>query len=43
MLLAIDNTGRTVFHEATKNFNEEVFQGILIWAKQNLTKDEVNK
>jgi DNA phosphorothioation-dependent restriction protein DptG len=43
LLLATDNAGRTVFHEATKSFNEEVYQGILNWAKKNLTKEEVNK
>jgi hypothetical protein len=34
LLLATDNAGRTVFHEAAKSFNEKVFQGILNWAKK---------
>jgi hypothetical protein len=43
LLLAIDNAGRTIFLEAAKSFNEEVFQGILNWPKENLKKGEVNK
>jgi hypothetical protein len=42
-LLATGNAGRTVFLEAAKSINEELFQGILNWAKKSLTKEEVNK
>jgi hypothetical protein len=41
--LATNNAGKTVFHEAGKSFNEKVFHGILNLAKENLTKEEVNK
>jgi hypothetical protein len=43
MLLATANAGRTVFHVAAENYEVAVFQGILNWAKKNLTKEEVNK
>jgi hypothetical protein len=43
MLLATDNAGRTVFHVAAERYNVDLFQGILNWAKENLTKEEVNK
>jgi hypothetical protein len=43
LLFATDNAGRTAFHEAAKRFNEVVFQGILNGAKENITKEEVNK
>jgi endo-1,4-beta-D-glucanase Y len=43
LLLATDNAGSTVFHEAAKSFGEEEFQGILNWAKENMTKGELNK
>jgi hypothetical protein len=42
LLLATDNNRRTVFHEAAQSFNEEIFKGILNWAKKNLTIEEVN-
>jgi hypothetical protein len=42
MLLATNNDGMTVYHIAAKNYKVGVFQGILNWAKENLTKEEVN-
>jgi hypothetical protein len=33
----------TFFHIAAKNDNLELFQGISYLAKENLTKEEVNK
>jgi hypothetical protein len=38
LLLATDKAGSTLYHEAAKSFNEDLFQGILNWAKENLTK-----
>ena len=43
LLLAIDNDGWTVFHTALQFRNLQVFQGIFNWAKENLTREEVNK
>ena len=43
MLLSTENVGRTVFHVAARYYKLEVFQGILDWAKENLTREEVNK
>jgi ankyrin repeat protein len=43
LLIAQDNDGRTVFHEAVMYDKKEVFPGILNLAKENLTKEEVNK
>jgi aminoglycoside N3'-acetyltransferase len=41
LLLATDNEGRTVFHLAADFYKLEVFQGILDWAKDNLTTEEI--
>ena len=43
MLLATDNDGRTVFHDATICYKVETSQEILKSAKENLTREEVNK
>jgi hypothetical protein len=42
-LLAKDNEGRKVFHMAAELCETELFHGIFIWAKENLTREEVNK
>jgi hypothetical protein len=38
LFLATDKAGSTLYHEAAKSFNEELFQGILNRAKKNQTK-----
>jgi len=43
LLLATDNEGRTVFYLAAEFYKLQVFQGILDWAKDNLTTEEVKK
>jgi len=43
LLLATDNVGRRVFHVTTMFCYLEVFEGILNWAKKNITRVEVNK
>ena len=43
MFVATDNEGRTVFHVAAGYYKIEMFQEILNCAKENLTREEVNK
>ena len=43
MFVATDNGGRTVFHEAACSEKIGIFQEILKCAKENLTREEVNK
>ena len=43
LLLATVNEGKTVFHVAAEFSEVELFQGIMIVAKKNLTTGEVEK
>jgi endo-1,4-beta-D-glucanase Y len=43
LLLAKDNEGRAVFHMAVRHRQLEECQEIFNWAKENLTREEVNK
>jgi hypothetical protein len=43
LFLFTDNEERVVFHVAAAYCEVKVFQVILNWAKENLTKQEVNK
>jgi hypothetical protein len=43
VLLASDEDGWTVFHVAAIFSKVELLQGLLKWAKKNLTKEEANK
>ena len=42
MLLGTDTEGRTAWHTAAKRGNSEILQKIWDWAKENLTKEEIN-
>ena len=43
MFLATNSEGRKAFLETGKYHNVEVFQRLLYWAKENLTREEVYK
>ena len=42
MLLGTNKNGTTAWHYAAKWGNSEILQNVWEWAKENLTKEEIN-